>query len=115
MRTHPAIFVGNGNATWLTQTNAAKSVLEAGWSSCRTMLKSGDVLAQGTQSEHGIEVRWRARVGLIAPPPEAGFRKAPPGKLPTGIELAARRNGPVSEHMVWRNAVAPLQICEQRQ
>ena len=39
VRTHRASFVGNGNATWLTQTNPARSVLDAGWSSYRTMLK----------------------------------------------------------------------------
>lgn len=40
VRQYRAIFVGNVNATWLTQTNAAKSVHDAGWSPYRTMLKT---------------------------------------------------------------------------
>ena len=38
-QSHCAIFVGNVNASGLAKTNQAKSVLDAGWSSYRTMLK----------------------------------------------------------------------------
>lgn len=36
---HAAIFVGNVNAKALAQTKLAKSVLDAGWTTLRTMLK----------------------------------------------------------------------------
>ena len=39
VREHSAIFVGNVNASALAKTNAAKSVLDAGWSAFRTMLQ----------------------------------------------------------------------------
>ena len=39
VRQHCAIFVGDVNAQALTQTRMAKSVLDAGWSMLRTMLK----------------------------------------------------------------------------
>ncbi|HRO58318.1 MAG TPA: transposase [Burkholderiaceae bacterium] len=39
VREHRAIFVGNVNAKGLAQTRMAKSVLDAGWSSLRTMLQ----------------------------------------------------------------------------
>lgn len=39
VRQHGAIFVGNVNASGLAKTNAAKSVLDAGWSAFRTMLQ----------------------------------------------------------------------------
>jgi IS605 OrfB family transposase len=39
VRMYGAIFVGNVNAQALTQTRAAKSVLDAGWSAFRTMLQ----------------------------------------------------------------------------
>ena len=39
VKDHCAIFVGNVNAAALAQTRQAKSVLDAGWSTFRTMLK----------------------------------------------------------------------------
>ena len=39
VREHRAIFVGNVNAQALARTRMAKSVLDAGWSSLRTMLR----------------------------------------------------------------------------
>ena len=39
VREHGAIFVGNVNAAALSQTRQAKSVLDAGWSAFRTMLR----------------------------------------------------------------------------
>ena len=39
VREHRAIFVGNVNARLLARTRMAKSVLDAGWSSLRTMLQ----------------------------------------------------------------------------
>lgn len=39
VRNHCAVFVGNVNASALAKTNMAKSVLDAGWSMYRTMLK----------------------------------------------------------------------------
>lgn len=39
VRKHGAVFVGGVSASALTQTTMAKSVLDAGWSSFRTMLK----------------------------------------------------------------------------
>ena len=39
VREHAAIFVGNVNASGLAKTNQAKSVLDAGWTSYRTMLQ----------------------------------------------------------------------------
>jgi len=39
VREHGAIFVGNVNAAALSQTRQAKSVLNAGWSTFRTMLR----------------------------------------------------------------------------
>ena len=36
---HQAIFVGDVSSSKLSKTNQAKSVLDAGWSTCRTMLK----------------------------------------------------------------------------
>jgi putative transposase len=36
---HQAIFVGDVSSSKLSKTNYAKSVLDAGWSACRTMLK----------------------------------------------------------------------------
>ena len=39
VREHRAIFVGNVNAKALARTRMAKSVLDAGWSSLRTMLR----------------------------------------------------------------------------
>lgn len=36
---HQAIFVGDVSSSQLVKTNMAKSVLDAGWSTCRTMLK----------------------------------------------------------------------------
>ena len=36
---HAAIFVGNVNAKALAQTKLAKSVLDASWTTLRTMLK----------------------------------------------------------------------------
>ncbi|MGE0798717.1 MAG: RNA-guided endonuclease InsQ/TnpB family protein [Lautropia sp.] len=39
VREHRAIFVGNVNARALARTRMAKSVLDAGWSSLRTLLQ----------------------------------------------------------------------------
>ena len=39
MQRHRVIFVGNVNASTLAQTRAAKSVLDAGWSTFLTMLQ----------------------------------------------------------------------------
>ena len=39
VKEHAAIFVGNVNAKALAQTKLAKSVLDASWTTLRTMLK----------------------------------------------------------------------------
>ena len=78
-------------------------------------LVAGDVVAEGTQQRAGIEAWRRGLIGRLAPQAEAAFGEPLPGKVDAGIDLAPGRDVAVADEIRRGNAVALLQIGEQRQ